>query len=185
MIVYLKKAKIVVFQISDKVKQLNGMLCEMDSIYQTLLSAKNMSDGEFVVLNAILTLGEGCLQKDIAENSYMSKKTINSTIKKLEKEGFIKLKAGKYPNMHIFLTKRGLDHIKSNVLPIVDVENNVLSSMPEPEFDRLVSGYSKYIASFKEHVTDFIVKESNINEKNNHAFKSSLNKLQSLLTLKH
>ena len=86
------------FQISDKVQQLNGMLCEMDSIYQTLLSAKNISDGEFVVLNAILSLGEGCLQKDIAENSYMSKKTINSTIKKLEKEGFIKLKAGKYPN---------------------------------------------------------------------------------------
>ena len=55
------------FQISDKVQQLNGMLCEMDSIYQTLLSAKNISDGEFVVMNAILSLGEGCLQKDIAD----------------------------------------------------------------------------------------------------------------------
>ena len=53
-----------------------------------------------------------------------------------------------------------MDHIKNNVLPIVDVENNVLNSMPEPDFCRLVSGYSKYITSFKEHVTDFIVKES-------------------------
>ena len=32
------------YEISDKVQQLNGMLCEMDSIYQTLLSAKNISD---------------------------------------------------------------------------------------------------------------------------------------------
>ena len=171
-------------QVSEKVQQLNGMLCEMDSIYQTLLSAKNISDGEFVVLNAILSLGEGCLQKDIAENSYMSKKTINSTIKKLEKEGFIKLKAGKYPNMHIYLTKKGLDHIKNNVIPIVDVENRVLNSMPEPDFDRLVSGYSKYITSFKEHVTDFIIKESNISNMANDAFKNGLNKLQSLLSLK-
>ena len=171
-------------QVSEKVQQLNGMLCEMDSIYQTLLSAKNISDGEFVVLNAILSLGEGCLQKDIAENSYMSKKTINSTIKKLEKEGYIKLKAGKYPNMHIYLTKRGLDHIKNNVLPIVDVENRVLNSMPEMDFDRLVSGYSKYITSFKEHVTDFIVKESGTNGTVNDKIKKGLNKLQSLLSLK-
>ena len=178
-------AQIMSYEISDKVQQLNGMLCEMDSIYQTLLSAKNISDGEFVVMNAILSLGEGCLQKDIAENSYMSKKTINSTIKKLEKEGYIKLKAGKYPNMHIYLTKKGLDHIKNNVLPIVDVENKVLSSMPEMEFDRLVSGYSKYITSFKEHVTDFIIKESNEDECNKDAFKNSLNKLQALLSLKH
>ncbi len=171
-------------EISDKVQQLNGMLCEMDSIYQTLLSAKNISDGEFVVMNAILSLGEGCLQKDIAENSYMSKKTINSTIKKLEKEGFIKLKAGKYPNMHIYLTKKGLDHIKNNVLPIVDVENDVLNSMPEADFCRLVSGYSKYITSFKEHVTDFIIKESGVNETNKDAFKNGLSKLQAMLSLK-
>lgn len=171
-------------QVSEKVQQLNGMLCEMDSIYQTLLSAKNISDGEFVVLNAILSLGEGCLQKDIAENSYMSKKTINSTIKKLEKEGFIKLKAGKYPNMHIYLTKRGLDHIKNNIIPIVDVENRVLNSMPEMDFDRLVCGYSKYITSFKEHVTDFIIKESNIDNVNKDAFKNGLNKIQALLSLR-
>jgi len=171
-------------QISDKVQQLNGMLCAMDSIYQTLLSAKNISDGEFVVLNAILSLGEGCLQKDIAENSYMSKKTINSTIKKLEKEGLIKLKAGKYPNMHIYLTKNGLEHIKNNILPIVDVENKVLNSMPDPDFERLVSGYSQYITNFKEQVTDFIIKESNLGKRNNDAFKISINKLQSLLSFR-
>ena len=171
-------------KISEKVQQLNGILCEMDSIYQTLLSAKNISDGEFVVLNAILSLGEGCLQKDIAENSYMSKKTINSTIKKLEKEGLIKLKAGKYPNMHIYLTKHGLDHIKNNIMPIVDVENRVLNSMPENDFCRLVSGYSKYITSFKEHVMDFIVKESCVGEAGNDKFKSGLNKIQTLLSLK-
>jgi len=148
------------FKINDRLTQLNGMLCEIDSIYQTLLATKNISDGEFVVMVAILSLGEGCLQKDIAENSYMSKKTINSTIKKLEKEGFIKLKAGKYPNMHIFLTKQGKEHIKNNVLPIIEVENRVLNSMPDDEFERLISGYSKYIASFKEHVAGFIIRES-------------------------
>lgn len=144
------------FKISEKVQQLNSMLCEVDSIYQALLSAKNVSDSEFVVMIAILSLGEGCLQKDIAENSYMSKKTINSTIKKLEKEGYIKLKAGKYPNMHIHLTKQGLEHIENNIIPIIEVENEVLNGMPPDAFEMLVGGYTKYIANFRERVEKFI-----------------------------
>ena len=147
------------FEIDERLKQLNSMLCEIDSIYQSLLATKNVSDSEFVVMIAILSLGEGCLQKDIAESSYMSKKTINSTIKKLEKEGYIKLKAGKYPNMHIYFTKQGLKHIEDNILPIIDVEEKVLKSMPEDEFERLICGYSKYILNFKEHVANFIIRE--------------------------
>lgn len=156
MIIYFAKDKKMDFKISEKVQQLNGMLCEVDSIYQSLLAAKNVSDSEFVVMIAILTLGEGCLQKDIAENSYMSKKTINSTIKKLEKEGYIKLKAGKYPNMHIHFTKQGLEHIENNILPIIEVENEVLNGMPPAAFEMLVGGYTKYIANFRERVENFI-----------------------------
>ena len=147
------------FDINERLRQLNGMLCEIDSIYQSLLATKNISDSEFVVIIAILSLGEGCLQKEIAENSYMSKKTINSTIKKLEKEGYIRLKAGKYPNMHIYFTKQGLNHIENNILPIIDVEEKVLKNMSEDEFERLISGYSKYISNFKEQVANFIIRE--------------------------
>ena len=147
------------FEINERLKQLNGMLCEIDSIYQSLLAIKNISDSEFVVMIAILSLGEGCLQKDIAETSYMSKKTINSTIKKLEKENFIKLKAGKYPNMNIYLTPKGKEHIKENILPIIDVEEHVLNNMTEDEFERLIGGYSKYISNFKEQVANFIIRE--------------------------
>ena len=147
------------FEINERLKQLNGMLCEIDSLYQALLAAKNISDSEFVVIIAILSLGEGCLQKDIAETSYMSKKTINSTIKKLEKEGYIRLKAGKYPNMHIYLTKLGAKHIKENILPIIDLEENVLNSMSEEEFEKLIIGSTKYIGLFKEHVANFFIRE--------------------------
>ena len=63
------------FEISEKVKYLNSMLCEIDNLYQSLLQDKGLSDSEYVVLFAIIELGEGCLQKDIADNSYINKKT--------------------------------------------------------------------------------------------------------------
>jgi len=144
------------FKVDDRVKLLNSMLSEVDNLYQTLLITKNISDSEYIVMFAILSLGEGCLQKDIAENGFMSKKTINSTIKKLQKEDLITLQAGKYPNMHIYLTPKGKDYIKKNVIPIIEVENTVLNHMPKEAFEILVGGYSKYIASFREHVQNFV-----------------------------
>ena len=143
------------FKISEKVKYLNSMLCEIDNLYQSLLQDKGLSDSEYVVMFAILELGEGCLQKDIADNSYINKKTINSTIKKLERKELITLEAGKYPNMHIHLTEKGLDYIKNNIVPIIDVENQVLECFPDNVFQTLVDNYSKYIKVFRSEVKKF------------------------------
>lgn len=144
--------------ISEKVKYLNNMLCEIDNLYQSLLLEKGLSDSEYVVLFSILELGEGCLQKDIATNSFINKKTINSTIKKLEKNGLIKLEAGKYPNMHIFLTDSGKKYIQKNVIPIIEIENNVMESVPDANFENLIKTYAKYIKIFKEEITELIKK---------------------------
>ena len=142
------------YKINYKVKYLNNMLCEIDKLYQSLLMSKNLSDSEYVVLFAILELGEGCLQKDIADNSYVNKKTINATIKKLEKNELIILKAGKYPNMHIYLTKKGKNYIKEKIFPIIDIENRVLENMPESEFDHLTEIYLKYIKLLKNQMDE-------------------------------
>ena len=143
------------FNISEKVKYLNSMLCEIDNLYQSLLQDKGLSDSEYVVMFAILELGEGCLQKDIADNSYINKKTINSTIKKLERKELITLKAGKYPNMHIYLTDKGREYITTNIVPIIEVENKVLAIFPDNEFDSLIENYSKYIKVFRTEVKKF------------------------------
>lgn len=143
------------YTINNKVKYLNSMLCEIDNLYQSMLLSKGLSDSEYVVMFAILELGEGCLQKDIADNSYINKKTINSTIKKLEKNGFINLQAGKYPNMHIYLTDNGHEYIKKNIIPILEVEKKVMESIPDIQFESLVKAYSNYMQIFREQVNKF------------------------------
>ena len=139
----------------NKLRHINGMLSEISSIYEKLLSSKNVPEGVFIVLSSILDLGEGCLQKEISEMSYLNKKTVNSTIKKLQKEGYIELRAGKYPNMHIFLTEKGKIYMQENIIPIIEVESKALELMPSNEFATLVVSYQKYINNFREHVNMF------------------------------
>ena len=137
------------FEINEKVKYLNSMLCEIDNMYQAILLHQGISDSEYVVLFSILELGEGCLQKEIANNGYINKKTTNSTIKKLEKNGLITLKAGKYPNMHIYLTEAGKEYINEHIVPIINMQTSVMESVPDTDFLNLDKTYSKYIKIFK------------------------------------
>lgn len=139
----------------NKLRHINGMLSELSSIYDKLLSAKNVPEGVFIVMSSLLDLGEGCLQKEIAEINYLNKKTVNSAIKKLQKEELIELKAGKYPNMHIYLTEKGKEYMKENIIPIIEVESKALELMPIKEFETLVESYRKYIDNFREHVDMF------------------------------
>ena len=139
----------------NKLRHINGMLSEISSIYDKLLSSKNVPEGVFIVMSSLLDLGEGCLQKEISEMSYLNKKTVNSTIKKLQKDEYIELKAGKYPNMHIYLTPKGREYMQNNIIPIIQVESKALELMPSNEFATLVESYRKYIDNFREHVEMF------------------------------
>ncbi len=141
---------------NDKLKQIISMLSEIDSIYQKMLSSHNLSDSTYLIMHSILELGEGCLQKDIAKNFFTNKKTINAAIKKLEKEGYIILKPGKYPNMHIYLTPIGKKFVDENVLPLIDIENKVLEVMPDNEFENLAYFCRMYVDAFKKEVDEFI-----------------------------
>ena len=139
-------------KIDYKVRQLNNILCEIDSIYQMLLQNKSISDSEYAIIFAILGLGEGCLQKEIAEISYISKKTINTTIKKFERDGIIELKAGKYPNMHIYLTDNGKKYIQEHIIPIIEIENKFMENIPDDEFEKFSGLYEKYMSKFKNYL---------------------------------
>ena len=139
----------------NRLRHINGMLSEISSIYEKLLLTKNVPEGIFIVMSSMLDLGEGCLQKEISEISYLNKKTVNSAIKKLKQEGYIELKAGKYPNMHIYLTDKGREYMRDNIIPMIEVESKALEIMPDSEFQNLVHSYKKYIDNFREHVEMF------------------------------
>lgn len=146
------------FSTDEKLRYINNMLSEISDIYQKLLLSKNVQESVFIVMSSILELGEGCLQKDIAEKSYTNKKTINSTIKKLQKDGYIELKAGKYPNMHIFLTDNGREFMSSSIVPIIELEKNVLECISERDFETLLDSHTRYISNFREHVEEFVMR---------------------------
>lgn len=148
------------FPINNALKEYNRIYKETNRIYHDIALRLKLSDSAFDILYdilyAICYLGNGCLQKDICSLSATSKQTINSSIRKLELNGYITLKHGKGRQMHIFLTDAGMNLAKERIFPVIEIENKVFDSMPEEESRELLRLSRKYIEMLEENAKEIL-----------------------------
>lgn len=130
--------------------QYNSLFKEMTDIYHNIALKLEISDSAFLILYAIVELGCDCTQKDIAQMYYMSKQTINSSIKNLEKSGYITLKQDKGNNKQIFLTTLGEKLAQEKIKPVIKIENDVFAQMSFDESQKLLKLTRKYTDLLKE-----------------------------------
>ena len=72
-----------------KLKEYNDIHRQISDIYHEIAAKLKLSVSAFTVFYTICDMGGTCSQKDICDLFYTSKQTINSCIKKLEKENYI------------------------------------------------------------------------------------------------
>lgn len=142
--------------VSPELEEFNRIYKEFDNIYHDIALHLNLSDSAFTILYHIFCLGDGCLQRDICNTSYISKQTVNSSIRKLEQDGYLYLKPGKGRDMHIHLTPAGRELLKQKILPVVAMENQAFAKMSAKESSRLLQLSQKYITIFRGEVQKYL-----------------------------
>jgi len=118
---------------------------EMNDLYHEFAVFNRLSDSAQMVLYAMCELGDGCLQKDICDRCFLTKQTVHSAVRKLEKEGYLTLTAGKGRDMHLSLTSAGKSLAERSVRPLAEAEYrtmNTLSVQEQEEFLRLTRKYT-------------------------------------------
>ena len=95
---------------------------QIDEFYHELAQRQGLSDSAFLVLWSVRELGEGCTQRDICRQFFLSKQTVNSSVRKLEREGFLALRPGEGREVRICLTDRGRTLVREKVLPVMEAE---------------------------------------------------------------
>lgn len=138
------------YEVDEKITFMHKAMCKIDKIYNTLLKQAKMTDSEFTMLFYMIASGRDCTQKDIAENTYISPKTLNSTVKKLEQKGIVELKPGKYPFRYVKLTQKGIEYAKDNIIPVIESERRTLENMPQADLDNIENLAIKYIRIFEQ-----------------------------------
>ena len=137
--------------LSKKMLELNEILKETDDLYRNLAKKFKMSDCMIWILYILREDDRSVTQSDICNMMYMPKQTVNSSLKKMESEGYIELlNINDKRSKQVCLTEKGVDLANNTVDIIISKENNALSKMDKEEQALFINLFKKYKDLLKE-----------------------------------
>ena len=135
---------------SSEAQTITRLYREWEELYHAIALQAGLSDSAFLIFYAITELGEGCLQKDIAQRYFISRQTVSSSIRVLKQKGYLFLKPGKRRDMHIFLTGPGREVLEGRLRPLLAVEEHALAQMPAGERQVFFHLFQKYLDLYRQ-----------------------------------
>lgn len=113
-------------ELSEALRSFNHNFKALNEVYHSIAKKLSLSDSEFDVLYALYVLGEGCTQKAICDYAWVSKQTIHSAVRKLERQGRLRLERGQGREMRVFLTESGRALVNEKIPPVIAAEEKAI-----------------------------------------------------------
>lgn len=143
----------------DKVQRINCLANDLDLIYHQAARKFGVSDSVLCVLYMIYEKGDGCLLYDICNESGISKQTINSAIRKLEKDKILFLEQDKGKTKRIRLTEKGKAFILQTAARLYEAESNAFADWSQEEYELYIKLMKKNIHSLQIQVDKIETKD--------------------------
>lgn len=141
--------------LSKRMLEFNEIMKETDDLYRNLAKKFKISDCMLWILYILREDDKEITQSKICNSLYMPKQTVNSSLKKMESEGYIQLlNINGRRSKQVCLTKKGEDLANKTVDKIILKENHALSKMEEKEQELLISLLRKYKNLLKESLME-------------------------------
>lgn len=135
-----------------KFKKLNELFGKTDIAYHEASKKLGLSDSYFNILYVLYEMGDGLSQKEICDITGLSKTTVNTSIKKMEAEALLKLKAIDGKKFGLYLSPKGKKLQEKTVIEIVKIENEIYDSWTKEERELMERLNEDFLVKFKEKV---------------------------------
>ncbi|MDE7287368.1 MAG: MarR family transcriptional regulator, partial [Lachnospiraceae bacterium] len=129
-------------------------------IYRNLAKILGLSECSFWILYTLRTNDTELVQSEVCAYMYQPKQTINSALKKMESDGYIKLEQGNdHRSKRISLTAGGIRLCERTVDRVIESERGALECMTAEEQELFLSLFHKYTDLLKQAMQDISQKE--------------------------
>lgn len=125
---------------------------EINSLYHEAAVNAGISDSVLNILYVICEKGDRCYQSEVFKLTGISRQTINSAIRKLEKDGLVYLEQGQGRNTIVCLTEKGKKFSSEKIYPLFEMENEIWSEWTAEEQQQYVTTERKYRDALKKHL---------------------------------
>ena len=125
---------------------------EVDDVYHTLALKFGLSDSAMWILCTMREAKRELTQSEIAQEMSMSRQTVNSAIKNLEKQGYLRLEAvfGDRRNKILSFTEEGEIFVKRTVDRVLSLEHQVFENLEVEEQEQITQILRKYTRFMRE-----------------------------------
>lgn len=125
---------------------------EVDDLYHMLALKFNLSDSAMWILCTMREANRELTQSEIAQEMSMSRQTVNSAIKNLEKQGYLRLEAvsGDRRNKTLSFTEEGEAFVKRTVDQVLSLEHQVFENLEVEEQEKITQILRKYTRFMRE-----------------------------------
>ena len=138
--------------ISEQIHKLNYLTSDLDGLYHQASLQIGVADSVMRVLYAIYDNGDGCPLQTICQQSGISKQTVNSALRKLEREGILYLAPFRGKHKKVMLTEKGKACLEQTAARIFEAECRAYADWTVSEMEDYLSLTEKFVASFRKQV---------------------------------
>lgn len=129
----------------------NSIIKEYDKMYRDAIKILGLNDSSFWILYTLRDDGEGITQREIVNRNFLPPQTINSELKRLEKDGLVELVSGTDKRTkQVYLTQKGIELSTHTADKMMDIEGQAMDFLSEQEQLDFLRIFRKYIVHLQQ-----------------------------------
>ena len=142
----------MVHNLREEIHLINCLISDIDAAYHQAAVQSGVSDSTSFIFYMLFINDGSCLLNDIYRLSGISKQTINSAVRKLEREKIIYLENFNGRAKKVYATESGKPYISKVTEKLYQAEINTFSQWSEEELACFITALKKYNTSFRKQI---------------------------------
>ena len=140
--------------IMEHLHRINYLAAEINGLYHQAAVKLGLSDSVMHIMYMLYDNDGSCMLSDICRLSGISKQTVNSAVRKLEREEIVYLEKQGGRMKKICLTQKGREYAEQTVTKVFRAEAEAYSAWSEEEINMHLRLMEKYVLSFRDRLED-------------------------------
>lgn len=135
------------------IRRFNYLAAETDAAYHEMIAKLGLTDSAALILYAVCDYdaeGFRCPLREILRRIWASKQTVNSALRKLEKQGILYLIPESARTKTVCLTEKGAGLARRTVMRMIAAEDEILRAWPQEDAEKYFTLTERYLAAFRE-----------------------------------
>lgn len=138
----------------SETRRYNRLISEIDEVYHEVAIRQGFSDSVMAILYTLSDHDGQCRLPELIKLSGVNKQTINSALRKLEKDEIVYLEPAGGKSKRVCLTEKGFSTVHKTVDRVLEVEKKIYSSWSQEEWELYVQLTERYLYQLREEMKE-------------------------------